>query len=308
MPSIVTKRIHGKEYLYLVESMRVDDKIVQKTLKYVGKKRPIRKEEFECMKYSANRQDWVLNGFHEMLSYQDHAAMKKASETNEKYLKDLDQISREKEKEKFLSKFISNSNAIEGSTLTPKETHDYLFSDAVPKGHTKKELFMASNLLNAWEYMEKRAQQFLSEEDLKELHRQVNLGIESNETLGNYKHVQNYVGDVYTTSYLYVEERIKELLLWILKAFKEIDDFEVIFQSHAQFEIIHPFIDGNGRVGRLLMNWLLLHKGYSPIAIEIKKRTDYISAINNAQKGALKAICVFCYNEYADQYGDVVVN
>ena len=89
----------------------------------------------------------------------------------------------------------------------------------------------------------------------------MNRRIESEKTLGVYKPVQNYVGDVYTTSYLFVDERMKRLLRWMRAAFRKIDDFEVTFQSHEQFEIIHPFVDGNGRVGRLLLNWLLMYRG-----------------------------------------------
>lgn len=302
MVSIVTKNIKGIDYLYLVESIRQDARVVQKTVKYIGKKRPIFAEEFESMKFSHSKKDWVLNSFNEELSYQEHTAMKEASKAYNEYFNSLDIVSREKNREKFLSEFISNSNAIEGSTLTSKDTFNFLFNDIAPKEGTKKELYMASNLLKAWEYVEKHCKFFPSEENIKELHRLVNQNIESDETLGSYKTVQNYIGDVYTTSYIFVTERMHELMLWIKKAFNELDDFEVAFQSHAEFEIIHPFVDGNGRVGRLLVNWLLLHKGLMPIAIRYKNRSDYISSLNNARKGSLNPICKFCFSEYLARY------
>ena len=233
MVSIVTKKIKGNEYLYLVDSIRKKDKIIQKTIKYIGRKRPIPKEEFECMKYSYRKEDWVLNKYEDTLSYQDHSAMKSASEKYKEYLGNLDDMSREKEHDKFLSIFISNSNAIEGSTMTPKDTFEYLFNDTIPKNKSKKELHMASNLLDAWVYVSKNRRRFPKKEDLFEIHKIVNQGIESEETLGKYKKVQNYIGDVYTSSYLYVEERMDELFLWIKKAHKKVDDFEVAFQSHA---------------------------------------------------------------------------
>ena len=92
-----------------------------------------------------------------------------------------------------------------------------------------------------------------------------------------------------------------KLMKWIKQAFKKVDDFEVAFQSHAQFELIHPFVDGNGRVGRLLLNWLLLYNHLGPLAIPINKRSEYISALENAQKGKIEAICQFCFNEYIKQ-------
>ncbi|MBU1632396.1 MAG: Fic family protein, partial [Nanoarchaeota archaeon] len=266
MASIVTKNVKGKEYIYLVDSLRKGNKVIQKTIKYIGAKRPVLKEEFDCMNLSYKNQDWILNNYNNQLSYQDHQNMKDISDKYNEYLKSLDKISREKEKERFLSIFISNSNAIEGSTLTVKETFNYLFNDIAPKDHSKKELFMASNLLNAWNYLEKNCKKFPTDKDLFELHRLVNLNVEDEVTLGKYKKVQNYIGDVHTSSYLFVKEKMKKLFFWIKKSYKQVNDFEVAFQSHAQFEIIHPFVDGNGRVGRLLLNWLLIMKSLMPLA------------------------------------------
>ncbi|MBI5072511.1 Fic family protein [Candidatus Woesearchaeota archaeon] len=302
MVSIVTKTIKGKEYLYLVESEREGDQVRQKTIKYIGVKRPILEEEFDCMKISHKKEDWILHETKDELSYQQQEEMKKVSDTYQQYVKHLDTVSKEKEREKFLSAFIANSNAIEGSTLSVKDTFQYLFNDIVPAGKNKKELFMAFNLLQAWEYAEKHAHLFPTEADIKTLHALVNKNIEEENTLGKYKNTQNYIGDVFTTSFLFVEERMKSLFSWLKKAETEVNDFEIAFQSHAQFEIIHPFIDGNGRVGRLLLNWLLLHKNLAPLAIHVERRSEYITALDNVRKEKVEAICLFCYKEYMKQY------
>jgi len=228
--------------------------------------------------------------------------MKDLSKLYDTYIKNLDRVSKENEKEKFLGKFIANSNAIEGSTLSVKETHNLLFNDIIPTGHKKKELFMATNMLKAWEYLEKNCKRMPKQSDLLKLHKYVNANIEEEETLGKYKGVQNYIGDVLTSSFLFTQERMDQLLKWINQAFKKIDDFEVAFQSHAQFEIIHPFIDGNGRVGRLILNWLLIYKGLNPLAIKSEKKNIYINALDIARKKDLREICKFCYNEYLEQY------
>lgn len=302
MVSIITKQIKGNEYLYLVESIKKNGKSTKKTIKYIGKKRPIPKVEIECMKYSHSKKDWILNDSINFLSYQDHVKMKKASDHQKEYLDSLDKISKEKEKEKFLSIFISNSNAIEGSTLSVKDTFNYLFNDILPLGKSKKELHMADNLLKAWNYLEENVKRMPTEIDLKTLHKFINQGIEEDSTLENYKKLQNYIGGVLTSSYLFVEERMKQLMKWIKQSSKHVDDFEVAFQSHSQFETIHPFVDGNGRVGRLLINWLLINKGLSPIAIPFNERVNYINALENSRRGKIEAIVKFCFNVYIKQY------
>lgn len=302
MVSIITKKIKGKEYLYLVHSIRKKDKVIKKNIKYIGKKRPIPKEEFECMVYSYNNEDWILNDYKNYLSYQDHNKMKKASHNYKLYLSNLDKVSKEKEREKFLSVFISNSNSIEGSTMSVKDTFNYLFKDIVPENINKKEIFMADNLFKAWLYLESNYKRLPTKKDLLKLHTLVNKNIEEEFTLGKYKLFQNYIGDTITTSYLFVDEKMKKLFDWIKEAYKEVDDFEIAFQSHAQFEIIHPFIDGNGRVGRLLLNWLLMYKGLSPLAIFEKERNIYINALENSRKGKAEAIVKFCFKTYINQY------
>src|SRR3989344_553350 len=174
MVSILTKKINGKEYLYLVDSLRKGEKVIQKTIKYVGPKRPIPKSEFECMLFSYRNEDWILTVHEDVLPYTHHQEMKKASQQYQQHLSNLDAISKEKEQQRFLSIFIASSNAIEGSTMTAKATFDFLFKDTIPKDHSKKELFMASNLLEAWKYVEKNHRRLPTNRDLQELHARVN--------------------------------------------------------------------------------------------------------------------------------------
>ena len=288
--------------MYLVHSQRIKHRVVQKTIKYIGKKRHVPKKEFDCMKRSYQDRDWILDGYSDLLSYKEHEEMQKLSDSYKRYLKSLDKVTAKKEEKRFLSAFIADSNAIEGSTITPEETYNLLFEDIVPGGSSQKEIRMATNMMEAWQYLEKNQNRMPGEKEICILHRSVNKDIEEDRTLGKYKNVQNYVGDTLTSSHLFVTEKMERLLRWISKAFKKMDSYEVAFQSHAQFELIHPFVDGNGRVGRLLLSWLLMNKRLMPLAIQNRKRPEYLSALKNAQRGKVEAICRFCYESYVDQY------
>ena len=83
MATIVTKTIKGKDYLYLVQSVRDGERVIQKTLKYIGKQRPVPEEEFECMKLSAEGKDWILLAQEDVLPYTEHEKLKKASRSRQ---------------------------------------------------------------------------------------------------------------------------------------------------------------------------------------------------------------------------------
>jgi len=90
---------------------------------------------------------------------------------------------------------------------------------------------------------------------------------------------------------------IKKLLLQLIKSVNRSKDPVPVNSviCHFAFEKIHPFIDGNGREGRLLINWLLMYKELSPLAIPSRKRLKYISALENSRKGKIEAIVRFCF-------------
>lgn len=186
-------------------------------------------------------------------------------------------------RDQFYLSLTYNSNRIEGSTLSENETAAILFQDSALPDKTIIEQLEVKNHQAALEYlfqylMDKKP---LNEELILKLHSILMNAIKSD--AGNYRyHGVRIMGtDVPTANYLKIPELIKGLVQNIDKKSKDI--FHRIADIHSQFEKIHPFSDGNGRIGRLLMHAMSLSENLTPVVILHKKRRLYTTYLNKAQ-------------------------
>ena len=156
--------------------------------------------------------------------------------------------------------FVYNTNHIEGSTLTEEQTR-YIYeantllvenSNSVTK---VDDIIETSNHFKLVDYMLDIADNVLSEDIIKEFHKILKTGTSDERkswfNVGKYKALENEVGGNTTISPQNVENEIKNLLNWYTSL--EHVSFEDIVKFHSDFEKIHPFQDGNGRVGRIIM-------------------------------------------------------
>ena len=186
-------------------------------------------------------------------------------------------------KEVFLVEHTYNSNAIEGNTLTLQETALVLQGVTIDKKPLKDHL-EAVGYKEAFQYVEELAKQDkdLSEFDIKSIH---NLVLADRpENRGTFRRVNVRIAGALTTPvqpYL-IEPKIEELLNNYNVWSKNMHIVERVANFHLQFESIHPFIDGNGRTGRLLVNYELVKNGYPTITIKASQRGEYVNALNSA--------------------------
>lgn len=175
-----------------------------------------------------------------------------------------------------LPELVYNSNAIENSTLTLKETEKILLEQAVMRDVSTRELFEAKNLARVLEYLSTRSNLALTVENILLLHQMLLGGINDNyagrlRKAGEYVRVGTHIAPA--------PEQVKHLLEALIDDYLSAHDryfIDNIAHFHAEFERIHPFCDGNGRIGRVLINLQLASLGYPPIIIRNKsKRTDY---------------------------------
>lgn len=175
-----------------------------------------------------------------------------------------------------LPEMVYNSNAIENSTLTLKDTTEIILRDKVVKDHDIREVFEVKNLASVVSELMKNPQERLSVELVLALHKQLITGIDDS-IAGRFRTDKEWVriGTHFGANPAFVPSLITKL---INRYYKNTDGYflDKIAHFHAEFEAIHPFNDGNGRMGRLLINQQLMSLGYPPIIIQNKsKRTDY---------------------------------
>ena len=179
--------------------------------------------------------------------------------------------------------FIYNSNAIEGNTLTLKETDIILQYGVTVKGKSLKEHEEVKGQEYAINFLKEiiKRNEPLSLSLIREFHSLVlNDDIENR---GKFKQSNNEIlgAGFETTPYYLVEEELTEL---IEKYNNKVNNLVTkVSHFHADFEKIHPFIDGNGRTGRLLLNLELMKNGYPITVIRNEEREEYYTALETAQ-------------------------
>lgn len=177
---------------------------------------------------------------------------------------------------------VYNSNAIENSTLSLPETEKILLQLEINRHITLREVFEAKDLAQVYEYIKKTAPvQPLTVDMILLLHKMLITNIRD-DVAGRFRKDNEMVrvGQHIGLPPAFIEPRIQELLI---NYSSEINTSIIhrIAQLHAEFESIHPFIDGNGRIGRVINNYLLIREGFPPIIVRNKEKESYYAALRS---------------------------
>lgn len=174
---------------------------------------------------------------------------------------------------------VYNSNAIENSTLSLEETEKILLKIDLARFVSEREVYEAKNLALVMGYVENKAKTTELSKDLMLLLHKMLISNINSEIAGRFRASNEWVrvGNYIAANPAEIEKLLYTLLLE-LKANPEETIIKRIARLHLTFEHIHPFCDGNGRIGRVLNNFVLLREDYVPINITFTSRAEYYDA------------------------------
>jgi Fic family protein len=263
---IIKRKKSNRHYYYLQHSYRKGKKVITKEL-YLGKNLPkdieqIKNKFFRSIKKNLFiRFDLIKSNF-------------------KKEWAKLPQSIKQKRLEEISIEFTYNTNAIEGSTISLPETREIIHNKIGPnkplsdiketEAHSK--LFL--NMVNE--------NQPISKDLLNEWHSKL-FSETKKDIAGKYRDYLIRVQDYKAPDWQDVDKLMDNLIQLANnpKGFHPIEHAAIV---HYRFEKIHPFGDGNGRIGRLLMNYLLWNKGFPFLIIPYKKRKSYYNALKKSEQ------------------------
>ncbi len=302
----VVRRKKGNQiYLYLQHSFRKQGRV--KTLeRYLGKTGELSDEDIEhfesflkvfqnplrrTLKEGENRsyskssiKTKIQEIADEMLKEPKNSLYKKLEAIKKNFQSEWKKIPesvKKKELEEISIAFTYNTNAIEGSTITLEETKEIIhdkISPNKPLRDVKETEFHSRVFLQMLDKKDK-----ITNELLLKWHKEI-FGETKPDIAGRYRDYLVRVGSYLAPDWQEVKKMMAELINFINKN-KKLNSVELSARAHYKFEKIHPFGDGNGRIGRLLMNQVLWLSGYPMIIIEYKKRKSYYRALQKNEEG-----------------------
>lgn len=270
MVRVKTKMVKGQTYHYIEHSIRKGKQVHKKEI-YLGKKIPVNIDELK------------KNFLDEIYREKWFEDIDRIKQRYSKEYKAMPKSAREKELHIFTIKFTYNTQRIEGSTLTHRETADLLEKGITPKNKPirdvkeaeahrdlfyeilkiKKELSLQLALDWHWKLFS------LTKDDIAGKIRKHQVAISASKFL--------------PPSPVEVYPMISEFFKWYASKKNRLHPVELAALAHLKFVTIHPFADGNGRISRLMMNFILNKKNYPMLDIPYEGRNSYYNALERSQ-------------------------
>lgn len=312
--TLVTKSIRGQKYYYLQDAVKVDNKnkiittfisrvdaegedllnakklaSAKHFLKILKEASVIKKRTYKFENFSSDDQEVQLaNDMFEFIKILYESSIKVLSE------QDSDGFQKA-----LFTRYVYGTTAIEGNTLTEDETFRLLAADLTPKNKSINEALSVANYNNVKEYMDGYSGP-ITENLIKRIHKLLMTGIRGQNgkliNAGEYRQGQATLAGIGFK--LPEAELVPTQIRYFNKEYEtkiqnNVHPIEIATYYHQKFEQIHPFEDGNGRVGREILNYMLTKEGFPPIYITPKQRSEYLTALQEGNTENFKDLFLF---------------
>ncbi len=299
------REIGKKKKYYLTHSFKKNGK-VQKIRHYLGENLTdkqilkLRPQAEKSIQLKLDQKTSINDPFKTVLSSEEVSQIQDLISKSDVKILHLSQ----KQWDAFTESFTYNTNAIEGSTLVLSEVKKLLSDNIWPHDVPKEDIAEAQGVKEAIAYIRK-VKTHITPDLIKKIHSIVFRNSKSFAGRTRKKGVEVVIKDEKgnivhrgAPSTL-VTQLLKELESWYKKNKKRYHPIVLAAVVHNQFENIHPFADGNGRVGRILLNNILIKHNYPPINIKFKHRREYYRTLQEyQQKGNLRPTIELFLKEY----------
>ena len=256
-------------YYYLKYSFRKDGKVITSE-KYLGKEIPKNIEE-------------IKQGIRKESQRLLYEKLEKIRSNFKQEWKRLPDGAKQREKEEIAIAFTYNTNAIEGSTITLEETREIIIDKTAPNKPLKDIRETEAHFKVFLDMLNKK--ELISKELLLKWHKDIFKETKS-DIAGRFRDFLVRVGPYRAPDWQDIEKLIKSFFKFVNVS--KLNPVELAARVHYRFEKIHPFGDGNGRIGRLIMNHILWHSGYPMLIIEYTKRKAYYKALQRDEDGFVR--------------------
>lgn len=305
MLKIEQKFIYGKPFFYLSEQIRLK-KCYKKIQVYLGKNIPKDLKPFYNLLMVKEINLFVLNipdlfPSHSIFSFDK---LKKIETLRIRWKYFLIQLSLSQSEQfwrRFAIQFIFESNAIEGSRLSQKEVASIVENRYMKKSLQRKEVLEVKNALAAF-HLIRNGRFTFNQRSIIRLHGLLTKNLDIPQ---GYKNAEVVVNNKKTTPPGKVRSAMADLLEWY-SGCKSEHPLLLSAHFHQRFEKIHPFEDGNGRVGRFLFIWMLLQADYPVPLFLYSKRQSYFNALDQADEGRPNKWYRLCLEVYKRTVSDFI--
>jgi len=270
----------GKQYYRLVHTIRKGEKTTHKT-KYIGKVLPP-KERLEQLKREFLRE--LIQGKYAHLSQEDVEQLGEKRNIFQRAVKQLSKTEFAKQIEEFIIRFTYDSSKLSGVDITLRQTHLILKEGIIPQ--EIKQLKTVKEIENHQKgaVMLTTYRGALTLEFIQKLHRILMNGVDdalAGKLRSELKRNVKIAGTSYVPpSWQTLEKEIAQFFKWYKSEGRKLHPVELASLLHLKLVSLQPFVDGNSRIARLLMNWVLWKKGYPPANLPVSDLEEYYKTLD----------------------------